>query len=130
MTIQFKAFEYKEERTAFPEPQQFRIGHNPNYIESILAGVVSPIIHLPQILWFGSIWPFLRSLVRGLWFIATSMLMGILGRAIGVRIVGLEPKELSMEGKQKALDDMLAGSGFKAVPLSELYGAKHASGEH
>lgn len=134
MTIHFKAFEYKEQRTAFPEPQQFRIGHNPNYVESILAGVFSPILHLPQILWFGSIWPFLRSLARGVYFIAVSMLMGVLGRANGVRIVQLEPRELTQEEKQKAMDEMLAGSGFKAVPISELYGAKtstpFASGEH
>ena len=134
MSLEFRAYEYKEEPTSFPEPQQIRIEHNPNYLDSILAGVFSPILHLPQILWFGSIWPFIKSLCRGVYFILMSMTMGLLGRARGVRIVGLEPKELTQEEKQKAMDEMLSGSGFKAVPLNEYYGAKsstpNASGEH
>jgi hypothetical protein len=130
MSLEFRAFEYKEVRTSIPEPKQFRIGPNPNYLDSLMAGVFSPILHLPQILWFGSIWPFIKSLFGGVYFILTSMVMGLLGRANGIRIVEIEPKELTQAEKQKALDEMLAGSGFKAVPLSELYGAKHASGEH
>jgi hypothetical protein len=105
MSLEFRAFEYKEVRTSIPEPKQFRIGPNP-------------------------IWPFIKSLFGGVYFILTSMVMGLLGRANGIRIVEIEPKELTQAEKQKALDEMLAGSGFKAVPLSELYGAKHASGEH
>lgn len=131
MPMQFRAYEYKEERTSCPEPRQFRIGPNPSYLSSLLAGVVSPILHLPQIVWFNSLWPFAVSVFSGLSFICVSITMGLLGRANGVRIVAIEPKELNMDEKQKALDDMLAGSGFKAVPLNKLYGHddKWASGE-
>lgn len=132
MSINFKSFEIKEEPTNCPTPMQFRVGRNPSYIDSLLAGVVSPIIHLPQILWFGSFWPFLKSLWRGVSFICFSMAMGFLGRAQGVRIVEATPRELTMEDRQKVLDDMLAGSGFKAVPLNQLYGNQShgGSGEH
>lgn len=116
----------REERTNAPTPAQFRVGRNPNYLDSLIAGVVSPIVHLPQILWFGSFWPFLKSLWRGLSFIIYSMVAGIAGQANGFRTVEVSERPLTEEEKQKALDDMLLGSGFIAVSLKKIGGNRVA----
>lgn len=125
MTIQFIAYDVEEERTSAPTPNQFRIGHNPSYVNSLIAGCLSPIIHLPQILWFGSFWPFLQSLWKGLSFIVYSIMAGLAGQANGFRTVEVKERTLSDEEKQAALDDMLQGTGFVAVKLSNL-GASQA----
>jgi hypothetical protein len=116
--IRFQSFHIKRERTAFPEPRQFEVGPNPSYFNSLCAGVFSPILHLPQILWWGCLWPFLNSLWRGVWFIGFSMLAGLLGRANGFVITQVEKNELTEEDKHKAINDMLAGTGYRAVPLN------------
>ena len=125
MTIQFKAYDVREERISVPAPNQFRVEHNPNYVDSLIAGCLSPIIHLPQILWFGSFWPFLKSLWKGLSFIVYSIMAGLAGQANGFQTVEVKERTLSDEEKQAALDDMLQGTGFVAVKLSDL-GASQA----
>lgn len=118
MPIQFHTYDVKEERTWVPTPRQFRAGHNPNYLESLVAGCFSPFLHLPQIIWFGSFWPFLKSLAGGLSFIVMSFVAGILGRANGVRTVSMKPRQPSIAEKELALAELLAGSGYKAVPIT------------
>lgn len=120
MTIQFKAYDVREERTNVPTPTQFRMGRNPSYVDSLIAGVVSPIVHLPQILWFNSLWPFAKSLWSGLSFIFLSIGAGVAGHANGFRTVEVKERELTEEEKQGALDDMLRGSGFIAVNLKRI----------
>ena len=115
MPLQFKAYEVQKERTCIPEPSEFRIEHNPNYLNSFITGVFSPLLHLPQILWFSSLWPFLKSLWNSLSFILLSMSMGVMGRANGFRTVNVVERELSDEEKEAALADMLEGSGYVAV---------------
>lgn len=122
MTIRFKAFEVKEKRTCVPTPPQFRIGSNPSYVDSLIAGVFSPFLHLPQILWFNSLWPFLRSLWTALSFILMSIGAGVTGRANGFRTTEVQERDLSEAEKQTALDDMLRGTGFIAVSLSKIGG--------
>jgi hypothetical protein len=124
MTIRFKAFDVREERTNVPTPPQFRLGPNPSYLDSLVAGVVSPIIHLPQILWFNSLWPFLKSLWAGVHFIFLSVGAGLAGQANGFRTVEVKERDLSDEEKQTALDDMLRGSGFIAVNLKRMGGPR------
>jgi hypothetical protein len=120
MTIKFHSYDIKEERTWVPSPPEFRVGHNPNYLQSLVAGVFSPILHLPQIFWFNSIWPFLRSLAGALSFIGVSFIAGIMGRANGVRTVSFVPREATVAEKERALSDLLAGSGYVAVPVNAM----------
>jgi hypothetical protein len=124
MTIHFKAFDIREERTSVPTPMQFRTGRNPSYLNSLVAGVFSPILHLPQIFWFNSLWPFIKSLWTGVSFISLSIGAGIAGQANGFRTVEVKERELSEDEKQAALDDMLKGSGFIAVSLKRIGGPR------
>jgi len=118
--IQFHTYDIKEERTWVPTPMEFLPGHNPNYIESLVAGCFSPILHLPQILWFNSCWPFLKSLCGGLVFIVMSIVAGLLGRANGIRTVSVTPREPSLAEKELALANLLEGTGYKAVPIKTV----------
>ena len=127
MTIQFKAYDVREERTNIPTPTQFRLGRNPSYVDSLIAGVVSPIVHLPQILWFNSFWPFAKSLWSGVHFIFLSVGAGVTGQANGFRTVEVKERELSEEEKQTALDDLLLGTGFIAVNLKRIGGPRPMS---
>lgn len=115
--IHFHTYDVKEERTWVPAPLEFRAGHNPNYLQSLVAGCFSPFLHLPQIIWFNSVWPFLKSLVGGLTFIVMSFVAGVLGRANGVRTISVTPREPTIAEKEMALANMLAGTGYKAVPI-------------
>lgn len=128
--IRFHAFDIKEERTAFPTPKQFRVGANPSYLNSLVAGCFSPILHLPQILWFNSLWPFIKSLVMGVAFIGVSMIAGLLGRANGFVITQAEPRKMTEEEKQQAINEMLSGSGYRAVPLNAPEQDFSATGQH
>lgn len=124
MTIHFKAYDVKEQRTSVPTPMQFRVGRNPSYLNSLVAGVFSPILHLPQIFWFNSLWPFIKSLWTGFAFIVMSFCAGVMGNANGFRVINVAERELSDAEKQSALDDMLRGSGFIAVSLSKIGGPR------
>ena len=124
MTIHFHTYDIKEERTWVPSPPEFRPGHNPNYLESLCAGCFSPLLHLPQILWFNSLWPFIKSLWTGFAFIVMSFCAGVMGNANGFRVINVAERELSDAEKQSALDDMLRGSGFIAVSLSKIGGPR------
>jgi hypothetical protein len=120
MTIHFHTYDIKEERTWVPSPPEFRPGHNPNYLESLCAGCFSPLLHLPQILWFNSFWPFLKSLVGGLTFIVMSFIAGLMGRANGVRTVSVTPREPTVAEKERALANLLEGTGYMAVPIKSV----------
>lgn len=127
MPINFKKFSVKEVRTSIPTPRQFRVGHNPSYLNSLCAGVFSPILHIPQILWFNSLWPFLVSLWMGLTFIVLSMVAGFMGRANGFIVTEVVDEEIDEADRKKVIDDMLAGTGYTAVKIP-AYGDK--AGEH
>jgi hypothetical protein len=124
MPIHFKAYDVKEARTNLPTPLQFRVGANPSYVDSLIAGVISPILHLPQILWFNSLWPFFKSLYTGVVFICLSVSMGVMGRANGFVTSEVVERDLSEEEKQTALDDMLRGSGYIAVNVNRIGGPR------
>jgi hypothetical protein len=130
MPISFKKFTVKEERTSIPTPRQFRVGHNPSYLNSLMCGVFSPILHIPQILWFNSLWPFIKSLAMGLSFIGLSIVAGVMGRANGFVITDVEDGELTEDEKFKALSDMLEGTGYKAVPVNQPMADFGATGQH
>lgn len=118
--IKFHTYDVKEERTWVPTPLQFRVGDNPNYLESLCAGCFSPFLHLPQILWFNSCWPFLKSLANGISFIGVSFVAGVMGRANGVRTVSMVERPPTIAEKERALADLLEGSGYKAVPIKSV----------
>lgn len=120
MPIQFKVYEVKKERTCIPEPGEFQYGRNPSYMNSLITGVFSPILHLPQILWFNSFWPFLKSLYASFLFVLMSMAAGVRGTANGFRTVGVRERELSDEEKEIALAEMLEGSGYVAVKATSV----------
>lgn len=128
--IKFHSYKFKEERTAFPTPTQFRMGRNPSYLNSLVAGCFSPILHLPQILWFGCLWPFLRSLWRAVGFIVISVWAGLTGRANGFVVTQMEQASVSEEDKLAAVNEMLAGTGYRAVPLNAPAQDFDASGQH
>jgi hypothetical protein len=115
MSIQFKAYKVTKERTCAPEPNEFQVGRNPSYLNSLVAGVLSPILHLPQILWLNSFWPLLKSLWRSLTFILLSMSAGFMGQANGFRTTGVKEHLMSDEEKECVLAEMLEGSGYVAV---------------
>lgn len=125
MTLQFKAYEVREERTNIPSPKQLRFESNPSYLDSLITGVLAPIVNLPQLLWFNSLWPFIKSLWVSLQFILLSICAGVMGRASGFRVAEVVERNLTDEEKQTALDDMLRGSGFAAVSLNRN-NARHA----
>lgn len=128
MSTIIKAYDIKEERTAFPTPKQFRVEKNPSYLASLLAGVFSPILHLPQMVWFNIIWPLAKAIFSTMMFILLCMFAGITGRASGYIVTGLEERPATDEEKEKALGEMLAGTGYKAVKIDAEW--KGASGEH
>lgn len=117
MTINFHKFKLVEERTSIPTPRQFRVGHNPSYLNSLMCGVFSPILHLPQIIWFNSVWPFLKSLWMGVCFIFLSIIAGIVGRANGFIVTHEVDGEITEEEKLAAIENILQGTGYKAVKL-------------
>lgn len=126
MTTIMKAIEVTRERTSIPTPREFEIGPNPNYFDSLIAGCLSPILHLPQILWFNSLWPFLKSIFNSLQFILVSFGAGITGKANGFRVVNTKERELTDQEKEDAVRAILAGTGFVARPLN---GSKETSEE-
>jgi len=117
MPIKFKAIEVQRERTMIPTPREFEIGPNPSYLNSLVTGCFSPILHLPQIILLGAVWPFLTQLFNGLMFICLSFYAGITGRANGWRVIGHKERDLTVAEKEEVMRDMMAGSGYKAVPL-------------
>lgn len=127
MTINFHKIKLVEERTSIPTPRQFRVDHNPSYLNSLMCGVFSPILHLPQILWFNSLWPFLKSLWMGLFFIGLSIIAGIMGRANGFIVKEVIEGEVSEEEKLRAIEEILHGTGYKAVKIGSDFSA---SGQH
>lgn len=128
MSISFRAYDIKEERTAFPTPKQFRVEDNPSYLASLLAGVFSPILHLPHMIWFNSLWPLAKSIFGTVSFIVLSMIAGVTGRASGYIVTGMEERTATEEEKERALTEMLSGTGYKAVKIDAEW--KGASGEH
>lgn len=114
-----KAIEVERQRTAIPAPREFEVGPNPSYLNSLVAGCFSPILHLPQILWFNSLWPFLKSLAGGLSFIVLSFVAGLTGRANGFRVIGYKERELTEQEKEMAIREILAGTGYVAQPLGK-----------
>lgn len=130
MTIQFKAFHVKEERTNIPTPTQFRVEQNPSYANSLIAGVFSPILHLPQIYLFGCVWPFLRSLFKATSFIFLSMIAGVLGKASGYRVVDVEESSVGEDEKREAIEQMLVGTGYIAITQVEYAQLVQASIKH
>ncbi len=117
MPINFKAIEVHRERTMIPTPREFEVGPNPSYLNSLVTGCFSPILHLPQIIVLGALWPFIKSIANAMAFICLSFYAGITGRANGFRIIGMKERELTNDEKELALRDMMAGSGYKAIPL-------------
>lgn len=78
-------------------------GRNPSYLRSVYLGIVAPIISLPQLIITGLIgfviglaavfWiAFLGVVTTVLWFV-TSIVLGLLGRLIEVRVVEADENE-------------------------------------
>lgn len=115
--ISFHSFDIKEERTWIPTPKQFRVGPNPNYLNSLSCGIFSPILHLPQILWFNCLYPFLKNIFLTFSFLGIAILAGVMGRANGFRVVSMTPRVPTEDEKREAMNEMLRGSGFVATSL-------------
>jgi hypothetical protein len=107
-----KRVEVKRERTSVPTPKEFEVGDNPSYLNSLMTGCVSPLLHLPQILWFNSLWPFVKSLGGSVAFIGMAFVAGVTGKANGYRVLSVEERELTMDEKEEMVRDILSGTGF------------------
>jgi hypothetical protein len=118
MSIEIRSFELKEKKTNFPTPKQFRVENNPSYASSLVTGCFSPLLHLPQILFYGTLWPIATSLSKSFAFIALSMWAGVTGRACGYRTVEYIERKQRQAERQEVLNEMLAGTGFRAVPIT------------
>ena len=70
-------------RVWFPAPETLVVGPNANYLQSLCAGVVSPILHLPNMLWDFLVLPVVLGVGRMAAVLGLSLLAGITGRANG-----------------------------------------------
>lgn len=108
-------------KTWMPMPSQLFLGEqNPNYIESLVAGVFSPIFHLPYILWYNIIYPVLAGICRSIAFISVSIVGGIIGRASGRRTIAIEELKLSDDEMEAQLDFLLKDTGYMAVKMDTV----------
>lgn len=119
MAIEIRSFELKEERTSLPTPKQFRVERNPSYFASLVTGCFSPILHLPQIVFYTILWPFIMAIFRAIIFIGLSMFAGITGRASGYRTVEYVERKQTQSERQAIVNEMLRGTGFRAVPIEK-----------
>lgn len=117
MSIEIRSFDLKEERTLFPTPKQFRVEDNPSYVASLVTGCFSPILHLPQIVFYTILWPFVTAIFKGIVFIGLSMFAGVTGRASGYRTVEYVERKQTQAERQEVLNEMLKGTGFRVVPI-------------
>lgn len=108
-------------KTWLPMPSELFLGErNPNYFESLVAGVFSPIFHLPYIAWFNIIYPVIAGLGRALAFISVSVIGGLLGRASGRRMVAIEELKLTDKEMEEQLDMLLKDTGYLAVKMETV----------
>jgi hypothetical protein len=119
MAIEIRSFELKEERTILPTPKQFRVERNPNYLASLVTGCFSPILHLPQIVFYTILWPIVVAIFQAIVFIGLSMFAGITGRASGYRTIEYVERKQTQAERQEILNGVLKGTGFRAVPIEK-----------
>jgi hypothetical protein len=120
MSLEFHGYEMKREPTMLPTPKEFCVENNPSYAKSLVTGIVSPLFHLPQIIFFGCLWPFITAIGKSIAYIGLSMYAGFTGRASGYRTTEVKSVAISQADRQKAVNRMLEGSGFVAVPIEAI----------
>jgi len=74
-------------RIWFPEIKQFYVGPNPNYLNSLVTGIVTPLLNLPINLLNMVVLPLIQSISRLVVFMLVSVAAGILGRANGFEVI-------------------------------------------
>lgn len=93
-----KRFRYTFAPSWLPEPSNLRIGEkNPSYVKSLAAGVISPFVHLPWIIFYTFLRPLFDALVKTILFFGVSIFAGLCGRAAGVRLVEVQEERPSEE---------------------------------
>lgn len=121
MKIKITKTETKTANVWLPNPRESRFGQtNPNYAQSLVVGVVSPIFHLPYIFGANVLIPFITGTVAMFGFVFTAMAFGIFGRATGERVVSSESVPLTEPEIEKELDMLLRGTGYIAVKTSDI----------
>lgn len=114
----FKAYEVKEERTWLPTMPEtvYASSGTGSYLHSIIAGVLSPVLHLPFHVWKLCLKPFLMGIWAVIAFTCLAILLGLLGRVSGVRRE-VKEREPTADEKEMAMRHFMSGSGFVPVPL-------------
>lgn len=109
------------EKVWLPLPKELVLSErNPNYIQSLVVGIVSPIWNLPYILAANIIWPFIKSIFVTVSYLALSIFGGLIGRAQGRRISKIETLPLTDKEIEAELDNMLRDTGYIAVKVDTV----------
>ena len=109
------------EKVWLPMPKELILSErNPNYIESFVAGVISPIWHLPYILAANIVLPLIKAIFTTLAYIFLSVFGGIIGRAQGRRVSKLENLPMTDKEIETELDNLLKDTGYIAVKVDTV----------
>jgi len=114
-----KRFKYTFAPTWLPEPANLRVQRNPNYLQSLVVGVFSPIFHLPFILFYTFVRPLWDAIVKVVLFFAVSFFAGITGKACGVRLIDVQAEEPTEEEIQAYMKAIFAGEPFPVEKSEE-----------
>jgi hypothetical protein len=110
-----KRFKYTFAPAWLPEPSNLRIGEkNPSYLKSLAAGVLSPIVHLPWIIFYTFIRPLFDSLLKFVLFFGVSFFAGLTGRASGVRLLEVTEERPSEEEIAEYIKAIFKDAGVNA----------------
>lgn len=110
-----KRFKYTFAPAWLPEPSNLRIGEkNPSYLKSLAAGVLSPIVHLPWIIFYTFIRPLFDSLLKFILFFGVSFFAGLTGRASGVRLLEVTEERPSEEEIAEYIKAIFKDAGVNA----------------
>lgn len=104
-----KRFKYTFAPTWLPEPAHLRVQRNPNYLQSLVVGIVSPIFHLPFILFYTFVTPLWDAIKKVVLFFLVSFFAGITGKACGVRLVDVKMEEATEEEIQAYMKAIFEG---------------------
>ena len=69
-----------------PDPRHMVVMRNGNYFRSLVAGTLSPLIHLPQMIWHLLLLPLLKGIVALVTIIIVNFVAGVLGFCSGVDV--------------------------------------------
>ena len=123
MTLQMRKVKTTSEKTLFPTGKEFEFAKSKEvkfaYWESLTVGILSPLLHLPQMVFFGVILPVISGVVGVVASIFISFVVGLSGRATGRRVTKEELLKLEDEDVEKEINSILRGTGFAVTKVGD-----------